>query len=1289
MTRSPLRFGALTALTLSVATFTACSSGIGNNLRTTTGSSTANATNKPTGLDLGVTPTDPIDSPAIAGAVIPGIGGGAAREVIFLAFVTSSSATDADGAGTALAKESVIDSNGVDDVFIAAIVEDEIDTTAFSQSLAGKFRHPRCSTCHSMQAADTIAFASSPQAHAGPPPGPTFPNNDPATCEPCHVTSTSFPVIGWQAPAASFDFRSKTVAELAAAAMNVPADESEHFVTDKRVLWALDSGILPAVNGRNGIADDDHDGVLEPEDTDGTPRTVPGGSATFLAEIEAWNAGGNVITTADAVPDIALVSQTAGATAGNGASGRPRLVYVANGSFNATNATTAAATNPVGTLYVVYESAASDLAAGDANGVTDVYRAVVQVRAEESPTGTAESGGINLMTVPASNVLVSATDGTSTAGNGASSMAAIGGATANVVVFESLATDLVAGFTDNNGASTPDVWMRDIDTGDTALVSHTTGSATAGGDGGSTDPSVAENGNAAAYASEATDLVASDTNGVQDVFYATIAAGPTLTNTRASVQTGGAEASGGASSNPSVCESSGRVLVAFESAKTNLVASVGTTNNVYLFDTNSGGTTTLLNQKIQPATAGSVGVASATTATLGDGAATDPLIAQDGTSVLFASASTNIDVLRDDQNGKTDVFVVALDQLASDGLLLPFRISVTGSSGAEADGDSSTPMFGTFAGASSDFPTGFAAFETTARNLGTSDTTSVVVSFLDETSGVIPSFSATPVSGAIPLTVQFTDTTTGSPTSWSWDFDGDNVADSTEQNPSFTYTTAGTFSVTLTASNANTTDSTTSSNLIRAFGPPAADFTSDVTSGANPLTVTFTDTSTESPTSWAWDFDGDGNTDSTVQNPSFTYTTNGTYTVSLTATGVGGTDTETKTGLISVFDPVVADFSGTPLAGLAPLDVTFTDATTGNPTSWAWDFDGDMVTDSTVQNPTYQYASPGNYNVTLTATGPGGTDSETKTAYVAVAGPVVADFTVDMTSNYLSQAFSFTDTSTGTISSWAWDFDGDMMTDSTAQNPMFTYGASGTYTVTLSVSGAGGSDSEVKTGYITVVEDSVMVALTPSKDTTIYSESTNSNALGDYLFAGNAATLMAAIQGHRRALLEFDVAGTVPSGATITAVTLTLNNSFTPTNATGPRTFSLFKLLREFGEGTSDSGAGGGAGSANTTGDATWSSAIVGTSSWGTAGADNTTNDRESSASASQSVNAAGSYNWTGATMITDVQGFLDTPADNHGWILIGPNEGTTTRTAKRFDSKDHPTPANRPMLTITYQPPL
>ncbi len=161
---------------------------------------------------------------------------------------------------------------------------------------------------------------------------------------------------------------------------------------------------------------------------------------------------------------------------------------------------------------------------------------------------------------------------------------------------------------------------------------------------------------------------------------------------------------------------------------------------------------------------------------------------------------------------------------------------------------------------------------------------------------------------------------------------------------------------------------------------PTANFTASPTSGCAPLTVTFTDQSTGDIDSWSWDF-GDGST-STEQNPTHQYTSAGTYTVKLTVTGPGGSDTETKVDYITVSDVPVADFSGSPTSGNAPLTVTFTDQSTGNPTSWSWDF-GDGGT-STEQNPTHEYTVAGTYTVSLTVENSCGTDTETKVDYITV-----------------------------------------------------------------------------------------------------------------------------------------------------------------------------------------------------------------------------------------------------------------------------------------------------------------
>ncbi len=246
-------------------------------------------------------------------------------------------------------------------------------------------------------------------------------------------------------------------------------------------------------------------------------------------------------------------------------------------------------------------------------------------------------------------------------------------------------------------------------------------------------------------------------------------------------------------------------------------------------------------------------------------------------------------------------------------------------------------------------------------------------------------FTATPTSGCAPLTVDFTDQSTGDIDSWSWDF-GDGGT-STAQNPSHTYNNVGTYTVSLTVTGPGGSDTATKTDYITVSTTPTADFVGSPTSGDAPLTVNFTDQSSGVPTSWSWDF-GDGNT-STEQNPSHTYDAAGTYTVSLTASNSCGDDTQTKADYITVTEPPcnapVADFTGSPTSGTAPLSVSFTDQSTNNPTSWSWDF-GDGGT-STAQNPSHTYNNAGTYTVTLTATNDCGSDDETKTDYITVTEP--------------------------------------------------------------------------------------------------------------------------------------------------------------------------------------------------------------------------------------------------------------------------------------------------------------
>ncbi len=171
-----------------------------------------------------------------------------------------------------------------------------------------------------------------------------------------------------------------------------------------------------------------------------------------------------------------------------------------------------------------------------------------------------------------------------------------------------------------------------------------------------------------------------------------------------------------------------------------------------------------------------------------------------------------------------------------------------------------------------------------------------------------------------------------------------------------------------------------------------------------------------------------------------------------------------------------ASFIADPLSGPAPLEVQFTDQSTGTaPFTYAWDFENDGVIDSTLQNPKFTYTTQGTYAVNLTVTNGVGSDSELRTGDITVNAPLIpptAAFISDIQSGTAPLTVRFTDQSTGSAPlTYAWDFDNDGITENTTQGPSYTYTTAGTYTVNLTVTNGAGSDSEVKTGYITVQED--------------------------------------------------------------------------------------------------------------------------------------------------------------------------------------------------------------------------
>jgi hypothetical protein len=201
-----------------------------------------------------------------------------------------------------------------------------------------------------------------------------------------------------------------------------------------------------------------------------------------------------------------------------------------------------------------------------------------------------------------------------------------------------------------------------------------------------------------------------------------------------------------------------------------------------------------------------------------------------------------------------------------------------------------------------------------------------------------------------------------------------------------------------------------------------------------------------------------------------------------------------------------------------------------------------------------------------------------------------------------------------------------------------------------------------------------IINLTPSKDNTLYeydpAEGDHSNGAGFHFFAGENG-----MGELRRGVLAFDVAGHIPAGSTILAVTLSMNMSRTALDTA--RTVELHKLLADWGEGTSHAPGEEGDGAPATPNDATWRHRFFDTIFWTNQGG-----DFSATVSASQSVGPIGQYAWTSAQMVADVQSWLDTPGNNFGWLVLG--DESTIATAKRFDSRESASP---PMLTIQYIP--
>ena len=310
---------------------------------------------------------------------------------------------------------------------------------------------------------------------------------------------------------------------------------------------------------------------------------------------------------------------------------------------------------------------------------------------------------------------------------------------------------------------------------------------------------------------------------------------------------------------------------------------------------------------------------------------------------------------------------------------------------------------------------------------------------------VVAGFTIDDTAGCAPLVVHFTNTSTGA-TSYTWNV-GNGTAPFVSTNAVGTYLTAGTYTVTLVASNGSA--SSTYTSIVKAYAAPTVIFSGSDTAICPYSPVTFTSTSI--PGSWGsltynWNF-GDGLT-STATSPVHSYPSPGYYNVSLFATNAKGCiNSLAKPNYIHVLTPATIGFHATTTSFCkAPASVSFINTTTGTaPLTYNWNF-GDGGT-STATNPVHSYTTPGSYTVQIIATdGKGCKDTMVLTNYITI-GDLTAAFTPVATSCG-GTPVTFTNTSSSHISSQWFFGDGS---SSAADLGVHTYTTNGSYTVKLVV----------------------------------------------------------------------------------------------------------------------------------------------------------------------------------------------------------------------------------------------
>lgn len=387
--------------------------------------------------------------------------------------------------------------------------------------------------------------------------------------------------------------------------------------------------------------------------------------------------------------------------------------------------------------------------------------------------------------------------------------------------------------------------------------------------------------------------------------------------------------------------------------------------------------------------------------------------------------------------------------------------------------------------------------------------------------GPLASFTATPTSVCVGQTVQFTSTSTGTGLTYSWSFAGGTPSTSTAQNPTVTYSAAGTYSVTLTVTSGGQSNTATQTNYITVSGSNALPLTEGFESATFPPTG-WTLTNGDAATTWVrtTSASGYGTSSASAYVNNYNYQTvaqkDWLITPSYNFSGVTAGRIKwdyayapfNQTGYSDSLEVLYSTNCGATWTSLWRRGGTSLGTATASgsnfvPTSTQWKTDSvSLAALSGQASVRFAFVNRNSYGNNIFLDNVNVFNATTTAPQAPVANFVGVPTTV-----VVGNSVAFTDLSTNSPTSWSWSFPGAATTTSTQQNPTITYNTVGTYNVSLTATNATGNNSITKTAYITVVNSGggtqtcdTLSNFVATDTLTLYSFTNN----GGYLVGNNA-----------------------------------------------------------------------------------------------------------------------------------------------------------------------------------------